>query len=106
MVPSSDNTLEAIVAGIDDSHTSVQEMFEHGEADSNGFLLWLASSQRRYWINTVLDFHHDIAIMTLDSDPMDYLNPARAAKGDQEPGLCRSSAFGSSLHTLECRYSH
>ncbi len=58
--------MEAIVAGIDDSLTSVQEMFEHGSEDNILVFLRLAQLQQRYWLYSAMAFGHDITITTLD----------------------------------------
>jgi long-chain acyl-CoA synthetase len=58
--------MEAIVGGINDSLTDVQEMFEHTAGDNILVFLRLAQLQQRYWIYSAMAFHHDIAITTLD----------------------------------------
>jgi long-subunit acyl-CoA synthetase (AMP-forming) len=58
--------MEAVVAGINDSLSSVQQMFEHGDGDNIFVFLRLAQLQQRYWIYSALAFHHDISLTTLD----------------------------------------
>jgi long-chain acyl-CoA synthetase len=58
--------MEALVAGINDSLTSIQEMFGHVDGDNILVFLRLAQLQQRYWIYSALAFHHDLTITTLD----------------------------------------
>jgi long-subunit acyl-CoA synthetase (AMP-forming) len=58
--------MEVTVGGINDSLSSVQEMFRHGHGDNILVFLRLAQLQQRYWIYSALVFGHDITIVSLD----------------------------------------
>jgi long-chain acyl-CoA synthetase len=58
--------MEATVAGINDSLTSVQEMFQHGDDDNILIFLRLAQLQQRYWHYSALAFGHDHTLTSLD----------------------------------------
>lgn len=59
--------MEATVAGINDSLSAVQEMFQHGDGDNILVFLRLAQLQQNYWIFSALVFSHDITITSLDN---------------------------------------
>lgn len=58
--------MEATVAGINDSLTSIQAMFHHSDDDNILVFLRLAQLQQRYWIYSALAFGHDVTITSLD----------------------------------------
>jgi long-chain acyl-CoA synthetase len=58
--------LEATVGSIDDSLTSVEELFGHGNRDNILVFLRLALLQQRYWIYSALAFGHDVTVTTMD----------------------------------------
>jgi long-chain acyl-CoA synthetase len=58
--------MEASVAGVNDSLTSVQEMFQHRDGDNILVFLRLAQLQQRYWCYSALAFGHDVTITNLD----------------------------------------
>jgi long-subunit acyl-CoA synthetase (AMP-forming) len=59
--------MEATVAGINDSLTSVQEMFQHGDDDNILVFLRLAQLQQRYWHYSAFAFGHDHTLTSLDN---------------------------------------
>jgi len=68
--------MEALVAGVNDSLTAVQEMFAHGDGDDLLVFLRLSLLQQRYWIYSALAFGHDVTITSLEQ----ALPASRAAR--------------------------
>jgi long-chain acyl-CoA synthetase len=58
--------LEATVGSIDDSITSVESLFAHGNRDNILVFLRLALLQQRYWIYSALALGHDVTVSDMD----------------------------------------
>ena len=77
--------LEISTGSIDDSLTSVQEMFVHGPGDNILILHRLAALQQRYWIYSALVNGHDVTVAPHE----DALPIARANASDGRDGRAR-----------------
>lgn len=90
--------MEALVGGLNDSLSVVQEMFTHGENDNILVFLRLAQLQQRYWIYSGMVFGHDITVTNLD-----FLLPmAQACKPTVVMGV--PGVFEDLERNLESRY--
>lgn len=58
--------LDASVGSVDDSLTSVQEMFRHGDGDNLLVFLRQALLQQRYWLYSALVFGHDVSLSAME----------------------------------------
>jgi long-chain acyl-CoA synthetase len=58
--------LEATVGSVNDSLSSVEKLFGHGNGDNILVFLRLALLQQRYWIYSALAYGHDVTVTTMD----------------------------------------
>ncbi|HEV7239247.1 MAG TPA: AMP-binding protein [Thermoanaerobaculia bacterium] len=100
--------LETTTGSIDDSMTSVQEMFAHGPGDNLLVFFRLALLQQRYWIYSALTNGHDVTIASHDDalSVAQFVHPTviMAAPGFYDEVKRRLESAADELHRPDVRY--